>query len=151
MEPTQKLRIDLRDIYLLHKFRWYKQKGPRPYIFTSVKQRTVYLHRLITNAPQGMDVDHIDGNPLNNSRNNLRLCNRSQNLIARLRIHNTSTSGFRGVSLVKRTGRYTAQIDIGGKKFHLGTYATAEEAAIAYNKKALEVFGEFARPNAGVS
>lgn len=107
---------------------------------------TVYMHRAILGAPKGMEVDHINGNGLDNRRSNLRLVTRRQNTInARLSIRNTT--GFRGVSPARRPGRYVATIHVNRTKRHLGTFPNPTEAAVAYDAAAREHFGEFARLN----
>lgn len=105
-----------------------------------------YLHRLIMNAPPGLDVDHINGNGLDNRRQNLRLCTRSQNNANRHRSQSKST-GVKGVHFEKCTGKWRAEIHCDGKRHTLGRFDCLEAAANAYNDKAAELFGEFARPS----
>ncbi len=107
---------------------------------------TVRMHREIVNAPPGMDVDHADRNPLNNQKSNLRICSRSQNK-QNQRIYRNNTSGFKGVSLHKQTGKWQASIGERGRYVYLGLFLSAEEAAIAYNAEAKERHGEFALLN----
>jgi hypothetical protein len=101
------------------------------------------LHRLIMNEPEGFDIDHVNGNKLDNLRSNLRICSRQENNYNR-GVRSDNTTGFRGVWFDKRTGRFRCEIKKEGKKYSLGTYKTAAEAANAYNYKATELFGEFA-------
>lgn len=106
-------------------------------------QRPVYMHRFIMNTPNGMDTDHINHDRLDNRKENLRVCTRSQNHCNRR--HNKSTSGVTGV---KRSGNnWTARISIKGKEIHLGTYKTLIEASLARNKATMEYHGEFALLN----
>lgn len=104
-----------------------------------------WLHRLILPPLPGLEPDHINGVRLDNRRRNLRLATRSQNL-ANSRIAPGST-GYRGVKLDKRDGRFNARIGVNGKPQHIGRYASAEEAARAYDAFAKEVFGDFATLN----
>lgn len=92
------------------------------------------------------EIDHIDRDKTNNRIANLRPCTSSQNKgnIALLR---NNVSGYRGVSLNKRSGKYHAQIKINGKQTYIGRFVLPEDAARAYNTAAMEHFGEFAYLN----
>ena len=92
-------------------------------------------------------IDHKDHNRGNNRVGNLRPATASQNA-ANSKLYSTSTSGVKGVSFNKRRNKWKAQIRVNTNVTHIGYYANIEEAKEAYNKKALEVFGEFA--NIGV-
>ena len=108
--------------------------------------KSISFHRLIMNAKDGEIIDHIDGNTHNNRRSNLRRATQGQNLQnTKTRIDNTT--GYKGVSFNKRTGRYEAYINQNGKKKGLGLYDTAIAAAQAYNRAAVLLFGEYARTN----
>ena len=91
-------------------------------------------------------IDHINGNGLDNRKENLRLCNSTQNA-ANTGLWSTNTSGYKGVRLQKRTGKYEAYIIIKNRPNHLGTFTDAKLAAQAYNNAALNIFGEFAGLN----
>lgn len=110
------------------------------------KPTVVLMHRLITSAPIGMEVDHIDGDGLNNTRRNLRIVTRNQNRF-NLRLRADNKSGYKGVFCDKRTGRWCAHIGFYGQRKNLGYFATPEEAARAYDIAACELFGEYARLN----
>ena len=113
------------------------------YVQRHVPPTTQYLHNFLTGLPY---VDHRNGNGLDNQRANLRESTHAQNM-ANSRRRKDNTSGFKGVSQERRTGRWVAQIQRGGHNFHLGTFGSPEDAARAYDAKAAELFGEFARPN----
>jgi hypothetical protein len=106
-------------------------------------QRTISLHTLLTGWPM---VDHVNGDGLDNRRSNLRPASPRQNN-ANLRLARNNTSGFKGVSFHKQTGRFRAALNTNGKCIHLGLFSTAEEAAHAYDVAAIQLWGEFARPN----
>lgn len=107
----------------------------------TTKQTPISMHRLVMDAPKGVEVDHIDGNPLNNQRGNLRLCNRNENK-ANTRIIKTNTTGYKGVS--KHKGRWQASIRVHNILIYLGRYDTKHEAAHTYNVVAEQIFGDFA-------
>lgn len=122
--------------------------GNRAYAGRSYKNEhgawsTERLHTFLTAWPL---VDHINGNGLDNRRANLRPATPSQNT-ANARMPSDNTSGFKGVGWFARTGRWRAYITYQGRQKHLGYFDIAEEAALAYDAAARELFGEFARPN----
>lgn len=108
------------------------------------------MHRLILSRmtgaqlPAGIEPDHIDGDRLNNRRSNLRPATRSLNQANRKRPRN-NTSGYKGVSF--NQGKWQATISKDGRYHCLGRFDSAEDAARAYDKAAIEMFGSFARTN----
>lgn len=114
------------------------------------ERRLVYMHRdvmrsaLETNPK--LEIDHIDGNPLNNQKSNLRVCTRGQNSCNQgLSVKNQS--GFKGVTWIKPDGNWRARIKINRKFITLGRFSTAKEAAMAYNEASKIYHGEFGRLN----
>jgi len=89
-------------------------------------------------------MDHKDGNGLNNRWSNLRECSRSQNGANRQGPQKNNKLGIKGVGLHVKSGKYHARIRVHGKQIHLGYYDTSEAAACAYQKAAKKHFGEFA-------
>lgn len=102
------------------------------------------MHRIIMDAQTGQLVDHIDRNPLNNQRDNLRICTRAQNAMNRTGRQGV-TSQFKGVFLWE--GSWRAQIKADGKIVKLGSFSSEHDAACAYNDAALHYFGSFAYLN----
>ena len=122
---------------------WYAiRSGPRP------QKETVLMHRQIMGAPSGTDVDHVDGDGLNCSRANMRVCLPTENR-RNCRQYKNNTSGFKGVSFHRMTGKWRADIGVDGKQIGLGTFSSPLDAALAYDAAAKEYFGEFARTNFG--
>ena len=100
------------------------------------------MHRVIMNTPVGMETDHRDHNGLNNQKYNMRICTIAQNNYNRIPY---GWSKYLGVSHIE--GHPIAQIRKERKLFYLGFFKTEEDAAHAYDKKAIEFFGEFANLN----
>lgn len=88
------------------------------------------------------DVDHINGDPLDNRWDNLRRASKHENL-RNCSVHKDNKAGLKGVCVTRK--RPTAQIYLNGKRTHLGTFDTVEEAHAAYCAAAEKHFGEFAR------
>lgn len=115
------------------------------------KQTTVQMSRFIVGAAEDVDVDHINGDRLDNRRTNLRVATHQQNLCNRP-VHAQNASGFKGVGPWTHSGKYRApvwraRIKVNGKRISIGTYPTAEAAARAYDDAARLHHGEFARLN----
>lgn len=149
--------VDDEDYEKLSKHKWtlLLQKNSRKYAYRQVgklgvDRRNIRMHRVIMNAAEDTEVDHRDGNGLNNQKSNLRICSHQNNMRNMNRVVNKS--GYKGVRvhperLEKGRRAYQSTIWDGSKSVSLGYYETPLEAATAYNNKALELFGEFARLN----
>lgn len=142
--------IDKKDYELIKNYRLnvVKQKNNKLRVIVWHKKKMIgYLHRIVLNVTNPkIQVDHIDGNPLNNTRKNLRLVNNSKNAQNR-NAQKNNTTGFKGVRFHKQANKYTAQIGFKGKQLYLGCFEDPKDAAKAYNKKAKELFGEYANVN----
>lgn len=136
------------------KFTWLESKrGRRPlsrrvYSSLRIDGRQYLTHRLAWiyvngDIPDGIEVDHINGDPADNRIANLRLATRAQNHANR-RLSNTNKAGLKGVHTTKH-GRCAARINHMGKRYWLGRFDTAEEAHAAYVSAAKRLHGEFAR------
>lgn len=150
--------VDDETFEVLVKFKWHCVKGyavRNHYIgvakIGAVRLEVIKMHRQITNCPKELQVDHINGNKLDNRKENLRVCTSRENTI-NSKIRSDSTTGFKGVTKkkwgTKGQFKYCARITVeGGKRVHLGYFNKAEDAAKAYDKAAKELHGEFARLN----
>lgn len=134
--------VDHQDLDRVAGVKWVAKPIQRErggwYAHRTVGGRTVYLHRYLLHAPAHLQVDHINGDGLDNRRANLRLCTASQNNLNRT---NSNRTGYRGVE--KRGERYRAALFQGGRQT-VGLFDTAEEAAFAYDYAASAAYGEFA-------
>lgn len=118
------------------------------YVTSWNEGRNVQLHRWITSCPSGLEVDHINHDPLDNRRENLRVCNDSEQQGNRLKLPSHKTSQYRGVSICRRSKQFIAFGKTGKNKTkNLGRFTDEIEAAKAYDTWAAEYFGEFARLN----
>lgn len=138
--------VDAADAALVERRSWHLDAYGYVVCGRSVrgKRSTPGLQTFLLDVPEGTTVDHIDGDPLNNRRKNLRYATPLQ------QVHNTrrrrdNTSGYKGVGLHK--GRWRARIMVRCRRLHLGYFDSPEEAARAYDVAAREHFGEFARVN----
>ena len=105
------------------------------------------MHRVIMNAPPGTEVDHINGNPLDNRRENLRLASHRENAANQVKQRVKRSSRYKGVTYYKRDGNWQAKIHKGGVTHHLGYFNDEVDAARAYNTAARGLFGTFAHVN----
>ena len=145
----QTVIVDDEDFAFLNQFKWqYNYKGYAESTFGKFPNRKkLKMHRIITDAPAHLQVDHINGNKLDNRRSNLRLCTNSENQ-RNTKKKITNTSGYKGVTWKKGNNKFAAQIQVDYKNRHIGYFTDPKDAARAYNQKALEYFGEFAVLNA---
>jgi beta-glucosidase/6-phospho-beta-glucosidase/beta-galactosidase len=140
--------IDDEDYETISKNKWSAYKGHNTYyacrtIKKDKKKTSVQMHRTILKLTDpSLVVDHVNGNGLDNRKENLRICTDSQNLMNRSKPKN-NTSGYKGVSYSKSKKKYTAQIGINWKVYNLGFYDTAEEASKVYQERAKKEFGKF--------
>ncbi|ARO21566.1 hypothetical protein B2J90_29600 (plasmid) [Bacillus tropicus] len=136
--------VDDEDYETLMQTSWcYQSPG---YAARRRNKRNELMHRVIMKAKKGEQVDHIDMNRLNNQKENLRIVNNSQNGMNKL-VQNNSTSGYKGVSWRKERKKWEAYVNKDNKRYRLGYFESKNEAAEAYNKKAIELHGKYATLN----
>jgi hypothetical protein len=141
--------VDDKDFDYLNKFHWkaFLNRGTTTfYAYSKIKGKRIFLHRFLLNPPENILIDHIDGNGLNNQKNNLRFCSASQNRMNVNKISNfknkPTSSKFKGVVIVNK--KYI-RCKIGAK--YLGYFKTEIDAAKAYDREAKKLYGEFANLN----
>lgn len=133
--------VDTADYEWLSKWKWYAMMAPRVGVsaYYAVRQkavgkkmqRTVWMHREIMRPPDGLEVDHIDGNGLNNRRHNLRSVTHQENGSNKPHRHPRNTSGYRGVVWHKGQEKWIAQVKLKGVHKWLGTFSSKRAAANA--------------------
>ena len=136
--------FDFFDYELLTSYHWSISK--RGYVVAKIKRKEVPMHKLLFTNTKGYDVDHISGDKLDNRKSKLRICTHQQNMFNQ-KIRKNNTTGFIGVSLMKNIGKYEAYVHHNGKKYSMGLHRNAVDAAIARDKGAINLFGEYARLN----
>lgn len=117
--------------------------GTHGYIVASIDNQTVCLHRLLLAADKYQYVDHLNGDKLNNTRENLRVASTYQNS-QNINISCRNTSGFKGVHFNKHEKKWQGNIRAFNKQYFLGWFDNKELAALAYNEAAKELHGEYA-------
>lgn len=143
--------VDDEDYDYMNQWGWYAHKqGNTFYAKRIIRENNhvimVHMHREIVQCPEGKYVDHINGNGLDNRKENLRICNKAENGRNRPKQINNS-SGYKGVGWDKEKSRWRAQIMVNQKNKFIGRYDTKEDAAKAYDQEAKRLFGEFAYLN----
>lgn len=138
--------FDVRDAQFIESRKWqvFFNKSGRPH----VRDGHGLLTRQLLSAPEGLHVDHINGNTLDNRRCNLRICTHAENQWNRK--HGYGATRFKGVALLsdpRAVSRWRATVQRSGRRYTIGTFKTALAAALAYDAAAVQLFGEFAAPN----
>ena len=147
--------IDDEDYELVSKYKWFPQKGNNTVYLVahskgvpSKERKTIRMHRLIMNAQPGQKIDHVNGNGLDNRKENLRFATSQQNSQNLRRFEGVSK--YKGVvydTNPKQKNKWRARITVNKNRIHLGRFPSEREAAFAYNEAAIKYFGGFARLN----
>jgi len=145
--------VDDEDFDKLNQFKWFAHWDRHNWYACrhtgriNGKDPITGMHRVIMNPQENMEVDHKDGDGLNNQKSNLRVCTHRQNnrnLKPRL---DKISSKLKGVSWHKKNRKFTSTITSNQNTIHLGCFNSEQEAAIAYDKAAKQLHGDFARTN----
>jgi hypothetical protein len=136
---------DAGDYSLLSQHKWYLHSAGYARCRGA---EGAYMHRMIMDAPEGMQVDHINGDKLDNRRANLRLTDSAGNARnCSVKAKPVGTSQYKGVYFKKQAKKWTAKITVDYNEIHLGYFESELAAVQAYDKAAIKYFGEFARTN----
>ena len=140
--------VDDDDFEKLSRLKWWAHKQPNSFYagrmvtLENGKRTTLMMHHaIIGKAPSGMEVDHIDGNGLNNQKGNLRFVTRRQNMQNAINHRTKRTSKYPGTSFDSRRGKWKAYIKIDGIHKDIGRFGSEDEAFAAY-RAAVEAIGE---------
>lgn len=141
--------VDDEDFAALSQYQWCAEKKEHTWYASRAvyagdrKCKNVYMHRELSGAVRGSEVDHKNGNGLDNRRENIRVCSRGQNAM-NLGLRKDSTSGFKGVSW--HAGKWLMQISTKAGRLRV-RHVSKLAAALDYNIQAMRHYGEFARMN----
>ena len=138
--------LDKEDAHILN-YRYcgiFKDSFGARYVQLKILNKRVFLHNLLMNPSKEQVVDHINGNPLDNRRCNLRLCSFSDNLKNK-KTYKNNRLGVRGVSYNKQEGKYVARIQVDKKPIFLGYFDTIDEASKIRKEAEIKYFGEYRR------
>lgn len=133
------IQLDEKDKYLLEKYKFWLKDGLYPQ--TKIDGKNTYIYHLILNTNEL--VDHIDRNPLNNKRNNLRIATKSTNAM-NSKLRSDNSSGIKGISWRKEKNSWETYININKKRIRLGYFKDIKEAALKRIEAEKIYFGEFA-------
>jgi hypothetical protein len=144
--------IDGEDFDKIKNHNWHLLKQKHGfYVATNIringKQKTMLMHRVIFNSPEGFEIDHINHNKLDNRKENLRICTRAENCRNRTK-YNETFSKYKGISFDdRRISKYIVRIIVNAKCLYIGSFTNDIDAALAYNNAALKYHGEYAYLN----
>lgn len=149
--PATFALVDDEDFERINKYHWHAPRQRSGVyavrdITKNGKRKRLHMHREIIGYKEGMVVDHINHNCLDNRKSNLRLCTNTQNSM-NMFSHKGSRSQYKGVYFHKSSGHWQSSIRVCKKLIHLGTYKEERDAAKAYNINAKKYFKEFAYLN----
>ena len=154
MAQPQYAKVEPADYKRLRGYEWLSKKGKNSFYAQRLvptgkagKETLVYMHQEVIEVPEGMVVDHINHDGMDNREANLRAATYSQNLYHRKKRSGAKYSKYKGVSWKKVNRKWVARIGFEKKEIHLGYFHSEIEAAKAYDRAAIKYHGEFASLN----
>lgn len=136
-EKEIRTKIDIEDINLVNQYKWYFDR----YIKTREGQ---YIHRIIMNCPNDLVVDHINGDKLDNRKENLRICTQQQNKFNH-KTYKTNISGYSGISWHKKANKWRVRIQVDNKEIYLGLFDDLAKAIEVRKQAEEKYFGKYKR------
>ncbi len=140
--------VDDEDYVRLAKYKWYSGSDgyARRCAWNKGDVKTILMHREILNTGKGLSTDHINGDRLDNRKENLRICSRAENNRNQKK-DIRSKFEYKGIKTENKGRTYWARISVNNKQIYLGSFPTQLQAAKAYDQAAIKYYGEFARLN----
>jgi len=142
---TGKAIIDIEDIEKCKTLTWHiKRYKNREYCNGKINRKNIRLHRfLLDYFKQEFEIDHIDGNGLNNRKNNLRKVTHQQNMMNQRVLPKNNTSGYIGIYFDNKLKKYISQIKVNQKKIHIGVFSDIKDAILARREAELKYFSKY--------
>lgn len=145
LSQGKKAIVDNKDFNYLNQWKWYY--GGRGYAIRHSemikgKRDKIYMHRVIMNNPKDKEIDHIDGNRINNQKSNLRICKRMENLHNQ-KVPKNNKSGYKGVCYLKNYKKWISYICVNNKNIYLGRFNNKIDAIESRKKADKLYYGDF--------
>lgn len=135
--------INAEDVTKCQSIKWHlSYRKNKPYCFGKINNKNVRLHRFILNYYDlSKEIDHINGDGLDNRKENLRICTHQENMMNQRVLPSNNSSGFIGIYMDKKSNKWIAQIKVNGKHIHLGTFENLDDATQSRKEAEIKYFG----------